>query len=143
MELRKATMEDWELLLDWRNDPLTRQQSHCIDPIDEQTHRNWLQSVLNNPNRHLYIGLHESVPMGTVRADWNDHSNSYELSWTIAPQYRGKGLGILLVSALTERHGERYTAEVKTGNFASEKIALRLGLSLKEEKNGIRYFSNF
>ncbi|MGF6850941.1 hypothetical protein QFZ51_006176 [Chitinophaga sp. W3I9] len=39
MILRKATIEDWKILLDWRNDIETRKNSHKIEIIEEENHK--------------------------------------------------------------------------------------------------------
>lgn len=143
MQLRKVNFDDWEILLAWRNDPVTRQNSHHTEPVTEENHRKWLTGILDNPDRQLFIAFEGETPVGTVRADFSDSDNSYELSWTISPGQRGKGIGKKIVSLLAKKLNARLRAEVKKGNDASVKIAEAAGLSFKKEEAGVLYFSNY
>ncbi|MBC9933819.1 GNAT family N-acetyltransferase [Chitinophaga qingshengii] len=145
MILRKVNMEDWPLLLEWRNDIETRNNSHHPEPVAEEDHKRWLNTVLNNPNRHLYIAVDDNEPVGTVRADFEPHTQTYELSWTISPQFRGKGVGKKMVGLLVAllATGAKVRAEVKKGNIASAKIAESAGLSFQKEENNILHYSNY
>ena len=51
MKLRKAIFDDWKILLDWRNDPTTRENSFETGDISEQTHKLWFNDSLLNPYR--------------------------------------------------------------------------------------------
>ncbi|MCB9233557.1 MAG: GNAT family N-acetyltransferase [Bacteroidia bacterium] len=139
--LRPATFADWEQLLAWRNDPVTRQSSHNVEPVREEVHRNWLKSVLENPDRKLFIALEGDEAVGTCRADL--HGDVYELSWTIAPAARGRGIGKRMVQALAQQMGGRLRAEVLAGNPASGRIAEAAGLAFKEQVGDILHYANF
>ncbi|MGF6927544.1 RimJ/RimL family protein N-acetyltransferase [Chitinophaga sp. W2I13] len=143
MILRKATIEDWKILLDWRNDIETRKNSHKIEIIEEENHKKWLSSILAAENRQLFIAIDNELPVGTVRADFDDQFNAYELSWSISPEVRGKGVGKEMVKLLTDKLNTRIRAEIKSGNIASIKIAEYVGLTFKEEDNGILHYTNY
>jgi RimJ/RimL family protein N-acetyltransferase len=143
ISLRKVKLEDWPLLLDWRNDEETRKNSHTTEPVAEASHKTWLSKVLANPSTQLYIAEEDGIPVGTVRADYHESQNDYLLSWTIAPHARGKGIGKLMVKAMVEMLNGRIRAEIKSGNIASVKIAEFAGLSLRKEEHQILYFSNY
>lgn len=138
MELRIATLQDWEILLQWRNDEATRKNSHNTDIVQPEQHIKWLQSVINNPNRMLYIAEDNGVLVGTVRADKEE--SGYELSWTIAPEARGKGYGKQMVKLLSDQLGV-CRAEIKQGNASSVRIAEYAGLNFQKEENGILHYS--
>lgn len=143
MELRKVTLTDWKLLLDWRNDYHTRLNSHKTELVSEDTHKNWLQTVLANENYHFFIATENETPVGTVRADYSENDNCYELSWTISPDFRGKGIGKVMVKLLVERINGKVRAEIKKGNVASIKIAEYAGLRFYNEHNDVLHYSNF
>ena len=143
MTLRKVTFEDWEILLDWRNNIETRRNSHNMDLIDEETHKKWLNSILSDNNRHLFMGIENGKAVGTVRADFDVKSESYELSWTISPYFRGKGIGKIIVKLLTDQLDAKVRAEIKPGNVPSIKIAEYSGMSFNKLENGILHYSNF
>lgn len=143
MELRKVTIADWKLLLDWRNDYQTRLNSHKTELVSEDTHKNWLQTILSNENYQFFIAIENETPVGTVRADYFERDNCYELSWTISPDFRGKGIGKVMVKLLVERINGKVRAEIKKGNIASIKIAEYAGLRFYKEDNDVLHYSNF
>jgi len=106
MELRKVEFNDWEILLEWRNEIETRKNSHNTVMVDGNEHKQWLKQSLENVNRHLYIAIENCEPVGTVRADFDEGTKVYELSWTIGPNFRGKGIGKKMVKALSAKSGD-------------------------------------
>ncbi len=136
--LRRAGMEDQDILLAWRNDPLTRSQSRNTGKIPQEEHKKWLKKTLQNPNRQLFIAETAGIPVGTVRADYSE--NSCELSWTVSPSARGKGVGKRMVALVAQSIKTLITARIKVGNTASERIAAHIGMKLKYEKDAMLYF---
>lgn len=126
MILRPATIEDSGLLLSWRNDPITRAMSHTTHVISRDEHVRWLRKTIADKKRCIYIAEIDGVPIGTIRADRSP--NGVELSWTIAPEHRGKGLGKQMVCLLVSRLTGHIYASVKTDNVASLKIAKAAGV---------------
>jgi len=130
MNFRKATIEDAELLLVWRNDPETRAASRNMGIIKLEDHRVWLAGVIQNPRRYLFIAEVGKTPVGTIRAD--DGERGTELSWTVAPEARGQGHGKRMLAEFL-RHsclaGEEVWAEIKTDNPASVKMVAGLGFA--------------
>ncbi len=143
MILRKATIEDWKTLLDWRNDIETRKNSHNIELVEEENHKKWLNSVLTSENRQLFIALEDDVPVGTVRADFDKKNIEYELSWTISPDFRGKGIGKIMVKILADRLKAKIRAEIIKGNIASVKIAEYAGMTFKKQENQVLHYSKY
>lgn len=137
MTLRPATRNDWQLLLDWRNDKETRHNSHHTDVITPDAHRAWLVSVIESDTRHLYILEDNGVPVATGRADYE--GTCYELSWTVSPQHRGKGYAKELVKQMAALH-RPVRAEIKEGNTASVKIAEGIGLRLDKTVKGVHFY---
>ena len=137
VRLRPATIADAELLFVWRNDPLTRQQSLQTEPVVCENHLAWLENSLQNPDRQLFIAeqavsaAQTPVVLGTVRAD--RLAEVYELSWTVAPEQRGKGWGKKMVAALIAAlpDGADYQAVVLPTNPASERIVAGLGMAMQ------------
>lgn len=129
IRFRDATMNDADLLLRWRNDPLTRMMSKGSDAIDIEEHVRWLNGVIKDKCRQLYIAFHEDRAIGTMRVDWSGDSVG-ELSWTIAPEARGDGYGRVMVHQFCRMVGGRLRATIRADNDASRKIAIYAGLSL-------------
>ena len=137
--LRPAAMADAEILLLWRNDPLTRKQFRNTEPVERVAHVVWLEKTLSGQisGRTLVIAACEGVPVGAVRSDISEDGGFYEIYYTIAPEERGKGFGVLLVTQFVSQHlqGKKIRLEIKKGNVASEKIAQALGLSVYKESS--------
>ena len=137
ISFRKATIEDFSFLLRLRNDSATREYSRNTAKVSETEHRVWLLATLSNPERFLYVAQNADTLVGTVRFD--TLKDGFEISWTVAPEARGKGFGkqMVLQFAREMLSGKRLLAEVKRGNIASEKIAQALGLSPGPAKDNI------
>lgn len=106
LTIRPATPADAELLLTWRNDAETLRWSRGHQPVAEEVHRAWLRDSLANPDRLLLIAETDH-PVGTVRFD-RIEPGVWEVSITVAPADRGKGLASRLLltgeGALQARH---------------------------------------
>ena len=139
MKLRLAEPLDSEILLKLRNDPVTRSGSHHSKKIKQKDHDRWFKATLNDPNIQLYIFEIDGKVVGTVRSDFDEET--YKLSWTVAPEERGKGLGKKMVYLLANKLKTPIRAEVKESNIASIKIAKFIGMTFDFKKDGILYFS--
>ena len=136
MNLRLSTISDAQLLLEWRNDELTRLNSFNSEIVSLEDHLNWFQKSLSSPNREIYIAEIKGFPIGTIRVDINEDS-SKELSWTISPSQRGKGYGSLILNTFLSLYPSTYTAQIKEENTPSVKMVKKNGFTLlsKEGSN--------
>ena len=139
ISLRKATIDDLEILYEWRNDLQTREASRMTDRVSWEKHESWLRASLKDPNRKLYIAEENSVPVGTLRADLSD--GIHELSWTVSPKVRGRGIGKRMVFLLAQKIKGPLKAEIRKGNAASIQIAEKSGMRFHQEKNGMMYYT--
>ena len=139
--LRKATKDDNRLLFEWRNNAETRQWSLNTATISWAEHERWLEKSLTNPDRTIFIFEENGTPAGTCRTDLETENGRevFELSWTIAPEQRGKGLGKKMLGellALEFLRGKLVKAIVKSENLASvkmvEKLCFRFGRSERD-----------
>ena len=137
--LRLAALQDADLLLAWRNDPQTRSASHDNNEIALTQHLSWLTELLGDSSRRLFIAEQGGVAIGSVRAD-KGADGTTELSWTVAPDARGQGLGRRMLAALLEEICGPVRAEVKVGNLASMRIAESAGLRLICEEQGVLHY---
>lgn len=138
VQLYLATIADAEQLLVWRNDSVTRMFSINTEEIKVEEHLKWLHQSLTNPHRQLFIANYSEQSIGTVRVDSTEIGHF--ISWTLAPEYRGKGLAKIMVKALVNRLSGNIIAKILPDNIASIKVALCAGLSYQCKKNGILYF---
>ncbi|KZN14296.1 GNAT family N-acetyltransferase [Marinomonas sp. TW1] len=138
VELRLATIEDTELLLEWRNDTATRQASLSSSKVTKEAHLTWLQASLGNTDRRLWIAQLEGCAVGSCRAD--RQQDGWLLSWTIAPDMRGKGLAYPMVLAILNSLTGPFFAQIKSDNMASIKVAEKAGFTCQETKDDVLYF---
>ncbi len=137
--LRQASIQDADMLLDWRNDPETRRASHSTSDVVKEEHIAWLKKTLSNPNRRLLVAEEDDSPVGTVRADLSE--GVWELSWTVAQNARGRGVAKRMVALLAQQISVPIRAEVKSGNIASARIAEHAGMEFNREVEGILHYS--
>lgn len=136
--LRFASTDDAKILFEWRNDPTTRTASHNTYEVRFEDHLTWLEKSLANPRRMLFVAELNGIPVGTVRADRSD--DAWTISWTVAPSYRGSGVGKAIVLKLARSITDPIRAEVKSENIASIRIAEHAGMRLICEVAGILHF---
>ena len=138
MELRQATFKDWDILLRWRNDPLTRRNSLNSDIIEEEPHKKWLKKSLTEEGVDIYILNDAGKDVGMIRSDFVK-LNTYVLSWNIAPEFRGFGYGNKILKTFLDNNTGNFIAEIKTENIPSIKMVNKLGF---EKTDDIKYTKN-
>lgn len=126
--LRPASAADSDLLLAWRNDPLTRRGSRHMGLVPLDEHNAWLTRVLQSPDQVIRIAEAGGEPVGVVRAARS--GGEWELSWTVAPLARGRGVGASMLMVFVAGLAGRLTATIRKDNLASAKIAAAAGLKL-------------
>lgn len=138
IKLRPATMSDAAALFAWRTDRLTRAASRNSGELRYENHLKWLVKSLAMPGRRIYIASIGTDPVGTVRADTVDGMT--ELSWTIAPKYRGRGLGKQMVTTFISLSSGPVRAAIKAENTASRRIAQAAGFRCIRKTDGMLHF---
>lgn len=134
VSVRHAELRDEGLLLEWANDPLTRANGYNPAAIKPEDHARWFRGRLRNPLgcRLFIVETIGSVPVGQVRFD--DRGGEWEVSYSVAPEFRGRGVGRpMMEAALRELGYEASTiiGQVKPGNIASRRIFEALGFTLR------------
>ncbi len=131
MKLRKAVMDDAELILKWRNDEKTRENSFSSDVIALDDHIKWLSRKLEDPKCHMYMLEDDGEAVGNIRLDILDNDDVGEISYMIAPDKRGQGYGKAILSLVEDKareHGiKTLTGLVKDENVASKKCFEKAG----------------
>jgi len=100
LRLREARLEDCGAVHAWRNDEQTRSFSHDPRPIPYENHERWFRQALANPERIMLIGEAEGSAVGVLRYDLEQ--DKAIVSINLAPEWRGRGLGTLLLRSGTE-----------------------------------------
>jgi RimJ/RimL family protein N-acetyltransferase len=139
-KLRKVTKSDWKILLEWRNDKITRQNFFNSELVSINEHKEHISHTITNPNRKLFILEYNEIPVGTIREDKLERGGEFELSYTISPMYRGKKIGQIMISLyLIERKGT-FLCEVKEENIPSIKMIEKLGFKLFKTENRVNFY---
>ncbi len=131
VQLNTVAAKDCQQIYDWANHPSVRQQSFNTSPIPFESHQKWFESKLKDANCHFYIGRLNDIPFGTIRFDIKN--NKATISYSIAEQFRGQGLGTLLLKLGKKKLVETGTplneiiGFVKKENKASQFAFLKLG----------------
>lgn len=131
LRLRRASMNDVELLWHWANDPHTRNMSFSSMSIPWEEHQRWFTHKLQDPATHIYIAeLGSTTPIGQIRLDLDQHVAT--ISINLAPAYWGQGYGVLMVrQAITiisnTLNISRFRALIKPENLASVKMFEKAG----------------
>ncbi|QNF34192.1 UDP-2,4-diacetamido-2,4,6-trideoxy-beta-L-altropyranose hydrolase [Adhaeribacter swui] len=100
LQLRRAQASDVQLLFQWINDPVVRRFSLHPDPIPLNTHTTWFQYKLTDKNCFIFIAEIYREPVGMIRFDVNiNNKNEAVISYLIDQNFRGKGLGTLMLQA--------------------------------------------
>lgn len=122
LKLRPAIMADAETLWRWKNDPDTRANSANSDEVPWNNHIVWLEAAIASDDMELLVAELGGAPVGTVRVDQGS-----VMSWTVAPEARGRGVGKAMVCS-TAFPGA--VAHIKSDNAASQRVALAAGFRL-------------
>lgn len=138
---RRATIDDAEILLEWRNDPDTRQNSFNSQLVLRENHLRWLEGVFVDADRDLYIAEVDGAAVGTLRVD-HDNLGQSELSWTVAPDSRGKGIGKMMLIEARNMLPGALVARIKSENIASLSMVYSVGFIFEKEDDGVYYFRN-
>lgn len=135
---RKATIFDASLIYDWRNDPLTSENSINKEKFSFESHNKWLKENILSKEKNTLIFSNEMHPIGIGRADFE--SDYYKLSWSVSPESRGLGYGTQIVKQLIEEFSP-VIAEIKCDNIVSQKIAEKAGMKFyNQTENNIMIY---
>jgi RimJ/RimL family protein N-acetyltransferase len=132
VRLRPALASDAVTLWRWRNDPQTRAASFSGGSVELADHERWLQETLGRTDRRLYVAHAEGTDVATARLDVQ--GAEAVVSLTVAPEWRGRGIGTRVIVALvTEAFRtpglRRLLAHVKPDNAASLAAFERAGFT--------------
>ncbi len=128
LKIRHATQNDSSIYLDWRNDPKVRASAFTTEKISKDIHEQWYLNKLKNDSSVLFIINDESNSVGQVRFEISEGDSSAEINYSIAKEYRGKGIATPLMSKAIDAFLKQSTntvkliAKVKIENAASNKV---------------------
>ena len=141
--VRRACMEDCELIYAWRNHPNIRQYMHQSNEIAWENHKKWFEKQMLNSDYILLLYEWGNTPMGSVNfTRKNEHK--WEWGFYTAPNaLRGQGMymgRVALEYAKTHLSAQSIYAQVLKHNIASIRLHQKLGfLCLQQDENCV-YF---
>lgn len=137
LELRPVRRSDSDVILNWANDPVTRNNAFKSGEISRQEHDSWFDRCLSSPDTvFLLAETPNGIPIGHVRferqTDW-----SWEISYAVAPLFRRRGiarpmLGLAVQKLLMSPDRRLVSGYVKPANQASVKVFESLGFQIAE-----------
>ena len=144
MKITKASNNDSLDIFQWRNDPLTRQNSINTDPVSLKDHNQWFNEVLNSRNTELLIGIKDSIKVGVCRFSLNNLSNSVEVSINLNPLMRGKRISKKLldesINYYLKTNKVILTATIRIDNIPSIKIFEELNFIKIKSTDSFNYY---
>lgn len=141
--LRKAALPDCEMLFLWRNDPVCRANSMNDNLISYEEHSKWFSGKMASPDCRIYICMEGEAAVGQVRLDME--GNTGIVSYSVAPECRGRGLGCKMLQMLEEavpQEVEKLHAIVKEHNIASRRCFEKLGYQRRAGAGGLHYWKD-
>jgi UDP-2,4-diacetamido-2,4,6-trideoxy-beta-L-altropyranose hydrolase len=94
--IRQAQADDAAIVWAWRNSEEVRRYFFDPSPVGLNTHIDWWNQSLLDPQRVLLIGTLDGKEMGVVRYDFIEQ-NQVEVSIYLNPLFMGYGLGECLL----------------------------------------------
>lgn len=104
MYLRRAALEDAEIILTWRNDALTRKHSFSKQLIPLEEHLKWFKEKLSDESCDIYILMADEERVGQIRIENADGIG--KINYGIAPIHRKKGYGKKILALVEEMPAE-------------------------------------
>jgi UDP-2,4-diacetamido-2,4,6-trideoxy-beta-L-altropyranose hydrolase len=135
MSIRQATVSDMMTLFQWANEPELRRQSYHNGAINIEDHERWFNRKLADPNCIIFMFEFKKMPLGMVRFDLQQETT---LSYSIAKEFRAKGLGRLLIEEALKKLAQqvkkpsKIVGFVKRSNEASNRIFSTMGFQRYE-----------
>ncbi len=141
--IRRARETDAHDLWCWRNDQSTRRNSLTTKKISFSEHKAWFVKSLKSRFRKIYMATLNRIKIGTVRLDFPE-KKIIEVSISIHPQYRNKGLGKQILHQIDSLIKKKYTDRIqksiiKLSNIASEKLFSTVGYTQIHVVPKLRY----
>lgn len=152
LHIRPAVLEDSLTLLEWRNDPQTRENSLTTEEVSLENHHKWFTGSLQREDRVIYVA--EAISSenhfqacGMCRFDISQAGKTAVVSINLSPKFRGQGLSLpILQMSITEFSQSQdqvniLEAEIKVSNQASISIFTKAGFKQVSQHDGVGRYS--
>jgi UDP-2,4-diacetamido-2,4,6-trideoxy-beta-L-altropyranose hydrolase len=134
ISVRRASIQDGELLWKWANNKSVRANAFHTDTIPLKEHIRWYQNKLSSPDTLIWILEFGKEPVAQIRYD-RVNPDTAEIDISVTAGCRGKGLGtkaLVLTSDISgkELGVKRIKGVVFVSNKASERAFTKAGFKL-------------
>lgn len=143
--LRKAKEGDCDILYNWVNDKVVRQNAFNQETITYDEHKKWFKKKLNSNKSFIYISMVDNNPIGQIRVDVNNMGIGV-IDYSISKDNRGKGYGTLtlleLCKTITKENVniKKLIGKVKLNNIPSHKAFEKAGFIASKKAEYIEYY---
>lgn len=126
--LRKAKLDDINIVYELRNDELVRHNSINQDKISFDTHKEWFLKTINDENVKFYLAFTDNDEfIGGVRLVLKD-DYFWEVNISVSSEFRGNGFsGLILEKAIEISNAIKLIAYILDKNSISKKLFTKLG----------------
>lgn len=125
---KEISFNDINLILEWRNNVVTRNNSLVERVIGRKEHFEFMNKKLSDKDCRMFFIVFENKKVGIIRLDFKSKSGFWLVNINVDPFERGKGFGkkalVLLVDLFK---GERLVAVIKNSNVVSVSLFLSVG----------------
>lgn len=143
ISLNKIEKDDCDIILNWRNDPISRLNSKNKNLILKKDHIKWFNLKLNSKNDITLIAKISHLRLGTVRYD-KINEKLFEVSINLNPNFRKIGLSKKILNLSEKKikaRGVLIKAFVLKENLASIKLFKSCNYKInKTAKSGLVEF---
>ena len=134
LTLRSVKKEDYETILEWRNDYDVRINSLTQHIISIDEHTKYWNDFLNNETNFAFIAIYDHNDIGVLKLK-NMEKAIYEIDIFLSKNYRNRGLGsqiLKIAKKVALKKGIiKLVAKIKYDNEASKKVFETVGFSPK------------
>ncbi len=133
--LRKANIEDCDLIYKWANDKVVRQNAFNTKPIAYESHIVWFSRLINDETQRQFILMVDENPVGQLRL--SQIGDSIEIDYSVDSEMRGLGYGTIILNYAYEQakkefpRAKQIIGKVKPENAASAICFEKSGFSEK------------
>lgn len=130
LTFRKAKEPDVDILFQWANDPVARENSFNTTPIPYSEHVDWFSKEIKKEHSEMLIFEEDRKKIGVVRISKNDEK--WLIGINIDKDQRGKGLAVPMLQQsiiyfFTKVDKAPVEAFIKKSNIASKRVFEKAG----------------
>lgn len=127
--LRPCTRNDWDTILDLRNQFYLESFVLQDRPLTKMEHYEYMENQLSNPNFHQWMGIMNNDVVGYIRI------LELEINILVLKKYQNKGVGTKMLELLENEamklNIKKLRASVRVDNLSSKQLFQKNNYKLK------------